>query len=493
MRGSTARQLKRPDDMFDREVEWSDLTAFACYDAPGATLGVVSGRRRQGKTFLLDALAQAADGFYFPAIEGTETVSLHALGIALGRHRGTAPVRLAGWPEAIDELLSIGRDRPIPVVIDEFPYLARQNPSLPSMLQAALGPRRPEFLGSRTRLLLCGSAISFMGKLLSGPAPLRGRASLDMVVHSLDYRQAAEFWGIRDPRLAVLVHSVVGGTPAYRTFVQGQVPEAVGEFEDWLERVLLNPNSPLFREARYLIAEEPEMRDRALYTSVLTAIASGHHTRSRITGFVGRPATDLSHVFRVLEDCGLLRVETDALRRNRNTYRIAEPLLAFHHAVLLPSLTHIERNRPQVAWQRSREQYRCSVLGPHFEALCREWVAAFADPATFGGLPSEVRAGVVSDPGQRTSHEVDVVVHGIVGQDTGILLSVGEAKWHREMGLRDLERLSHILDVLRAKGVDTARARPACYSGKGFTAELHEAGRRGDVVLVDLERLYGGD
>ena len=56
------------------------------------------------------------------------------------------------------------------------------------MIQAAFGPRREERLNSRTRLLLCGSAMSFMGRLLSGAAPLRGRAGLEMVVPTLDYQ-----------------------------------------------------------------------------------------------------------------------------------------------------------------------------------------------------------------------------------------------------------------------------------------------------------------
>jgi hypothetical protein len=88
---------------------------------------------------------------------------------------------------------------------------------------------------------------------------------------------------------------------------------------------------------------------------------------------------------------------------------------------------------------------------------------------------------------------VDVVVHGIVGQDTGILLSVGEVKWDREMGLRDLERLRRILTLIEARGTDVSRAVPACFSGAGFTAELRAAERRREVVLVDLERLYDGD
>ena len=75
--------MERPDDLFDRADEWSALTRFVTDDRPGATLGVVSGRRRQGKTFLLDAACQAAGGFYFGATEATAAESLRRLGAQL--------------------------------------------------------------------------------------------------------------------------------------------------------------------------------------------------------------------------------------------------------------------------------------------------------------------------------------------------------------------------------------------------------------------------
>jgi hypothetical protein len=72
---------------------------------------------------------------------------------------------------------------------------------------------------------------------------------------------------------------VVGGTPAYRReFVAFDAPDGRGDFDAWLLRTVLNPQSPLFREARYLLAEETEIRDPALYHSVLAAIADGNRT-----------------------------------------------------------------------------------------------------------------------------------------------------------------------------------------------------------------------
>ena len=68
--------IARPADMFDRAWEWDALARFCTDASPGATLGVVSGRRRQGKSYLLEALCSATGGFYFVATEATEAESL---------------------------------------------------------------------------------------------------------------------------------------------------------------------------------------------------------------------------------------------------------------------------------------------------------------------------------------------------------------------------------------------------------------------------------
>ena len=207
--------LPRPGEMFDRAHEWSALGDFATDPRPGATLGVVSGRRRQGKTFLLRALCQATGGFYFAADEATDGESLRRIGAILGEHLGSpAPLTFDDWHSVIDTLLALGKERAVPVVIDEFPYLAKSNPGLPSIIQNALSPLRDERDASRTRLLLCGSAMSFMGRLLSGNAPLRGRAGIELLVPTLDFRLAAEFWGIDDPVLALkVIHAMVRVDP----------------------------------------------------------------------------------------------------------------------------------------------------------------------------------------------------------------------------------------------------------------------------------------
>jgi AAA+ ATPase superfamily predicted ATPase len=491
--------IEKPSDMFDRDFEWSELIRFASYAGREATLGVVSGRRRQGKTFLLDALCRAMGGFYFSATEATSAESLRQLGAAMARHTGQrVPYRFAHWEEGIEALMAlpVPGQGPLPVVLDEFPFLAKASPELPSLLQRALGPQGRRESGP-VRLLLCGSALSFMGNLLAGTAPLRGRASLELVVPTLDYRLAAAFWGIRDPRLALLVNSIVGGTPAYaREFTLGDVPADLEDFGPWVLRNVLNPGRPLFREARFLLAEEPDLRDTALYHGVLSAIADGNHTRGGIAGYLGRKSTDLGHALTVLEDTGMVIREPDAFHGKRSAYRIAEPILTFYHALMRPEWSDLERpGQAEQVWQRSQPTFRCRVVGPRFEQVCRVWTRWYAAAESLGGHRTRVESGTVSDPAARTSHELDIVVFGRDPGGRETLLAIGEAKWNEIMGVGHLRRLEHIRDLLRVRdGVDAESTRLLCFSGAGFTDELRRlAADDTTLQLVDLARLYEGD
>lgn len=483
--------------MYDRQYEWEALVAFAIDSAPGATLGIVAGRRRQGKSYLLESLCEAGEGFYFEATEATEEESLRALAEELAGYTGAAvPPRLSNWNQAIDALLELGADRVVPVAIDEFPYLCRATPALPSIVQRAFGPRRRQRTESRTRLLLCGSAVSFMGRLLSGTAPLRGRAGLDLSVPTFDYRLAAGFWGLDDWRLAVQVHAIVGGTPAYRReYVRGDAPSSAGDFDSWVSRTVLDSRNPLFREGRYLLAEEPDLRDRALYHSVLAAVAAGNQTRGGIASYVGRPTDVLGHPLTVLEDAGFLSRDEDPFHVGRSRYRIAEPLINFYHAVMRPAWRRLERpGRAVEVWHESQERFTSLVLGPHFEAIGRAWVGDFAAPDTLGDAPARVVDGVVNDPGARTTHQVDIVALGPGEGRRRTVLALGEVKWSRRLERSHLDRLRRIRELLAGRpDLDVSKARLLCVGGRDFSADLVAAERRGEVVLVGLDRLYTGE
>src|SRR5690625_799238 len=151
------------------------LEAFIDSAVPHHTLGLLYGRRRIGKSTLLLSLVEARGGFYWEATRGESAVQLARLGEALGAYLGVGRLSFESWEEAIRQLLRLGAERPLPVVLDEFGYVLESDPTVDSVLAAALGPHGRRTIPGQARLILCGSAIAMMAALTEGETALRGR------------------------------------------------------------------------------------------------------------------------------------------------------------------------------------------------------------------------------------------------------------------------------------------------------------------------------
>jgi uncharacterized protein len=224
---------------------------------------------------------------------------------------------------------------------------------------------------------------------------------------------------------------------------------------------------------------------------VLAAIAEGNTRRGAIAGHIGRKLNELSHPLTVLEDSGLIVREGDAFRANRTDFRIDEPLLAFCHSIMRPLWSQLLRGSgAERAWESSRHRFASTILGPHFERVCREWSLYFAGDR-FGDWPVQVTAGTVNDPASKTTSQVDVAVVGNGGGARPPLLAIGEAKWNDVVGPGHLDRLHRLRELLRASDrYDTTQTRLICFSGAGFTDDLKTHAGRSDVMLVGLNDLY---
>src|ERR1035437_6716903 len=144
-------------------------------------IAVVYGHRRQGKSYLRRRLAGASGGLYHLATEQTEAVSVRRFADSLAGWLGLPGGALAfdGWEAALTSAAGLMSQRvgsaaqdavPMVLVLDEFPYLTRENPGLPSIVQALydrIGPGSPS-AGAPLRLALWGPALSGVSRVLAG-------------------------------------------------------------------------------------------------------------------------------------------------------------------------------------------------------------------------------------------------------------------------------------------------------------------------------------
>ena len=475
----------------DRDV--AALRAFLDGRAKRPTLGLLYGRRRIGKSTLLVEEVGRRGGFYFEATRVEAPVHLERLGGALGEHLGVGRIELRSWEEALTQLLRLGGEQAVPVVLDEFGYLLEADRSLPSVIASTFGPGGRTSSG-RARMVLCGSAVAMMRSLTAGEAALRGRAGLELVMLPDDYRVAAT--RLPDPsdlELAVRVFAVIGGVVGYATdMVDFDLPEGAGDVDRWIAQRVLSPAATLHHEATTLLAEDPALAgaDPALHHSILGVIASGSVTAGKIASRLGRQVSNLAPALGRLVDAGFVTRHEDPIRKQRPTYALADPYLQFHYAVLEPHRSWLRTRDPQELWrQRLIDVFDSQVRGPVFEQQGRTFVERFASDDTVPGErahvgPSRLVAGGVE-------RQLDIVVaddHPDVASRR--ITAVGEAKAGEVIGRRHLDRLIEARHRLGSRA-DDARL---LLIGSTFDPALHAETRdRDDVELVDLERLYRGD
>lgn len=477
--------ILKPPGLHGRDREWKSLVEFARSDSE-AGLAIVYGRRRQGKTHLLQALHQAVGGLYWQAVQQTPRQNLESFSAAWTSFTASGfAVRFESWGDALRAVMERAAQAPMLVTIDEVGYLIDSTPAFPSELQAALSPlsvRR-----SKARFVLCGSAFGQMRSLLDAHAPLRGRAQLDLIVSPFDPRESASFWGLEsNPSAAFRLDALVGGTPAYRGLAV-ELPRR-GDVGSWARRRLLDPQSALFREGRIVVAEDPGLSDQQLFWSVIGAIAEGKERRKDIAAALGRSETSMSHPLSVLVDASWIEALVDPLRDKRTRYRVADPIVRWWRLVVEPNLYRLTgpTPRPDQVWADNEQLVASRVHAPHLERLAHWWLMAYHEEAKLPRWPMAVGSSVVSHRGERTQLDIVATASSIRGATE--IVAIGEVKATAQpVGPAVLDRLDAVARDLAPQAVRVL------VSLNGFTVPLRRiAENRTDLRLADIASLHGG-
>jgi uncharacterized protein len=481
--------IDKPTIVFDRTREWNELERFATSST--ARLGVVYGRRRLGKTHLVEHFANAVNGLYFCAAQQSSEANLADLGQAVQEWIGSrSPVRYNSWDEALRHILhvEVAQDQSV-AVIDEVGYLIEGTPSFPSLLQRALD-RRPR---PSVPLILSGSTQAVMKNLTASGQPLRGRANLEMTIGPFDFRTTAAFWNVASARAAILLWSVVGGTPGYRELCNDEAPGSELGFPKWLERYLLSPSAALHREGRVVVAEEVANSDPASHWAVLAAITSGHTSRDAIAHATGRPSTALANSLTTLVGSGLIARHDDPLHGRRSSYRVAEPVITAWKELVEPIERRVLRTDVATLFNDIEAPLHARVVGPAYEQLVVDWAMDFASEATLGGRPSAVGSSVLGRS-YTEGAQIDLVAISRETSGQRRVLAIGEAKHRiRPIGIGELRRLEGIRLRIGSE-TESHEIKLVLACDAGFDRELSRIARsRSDIELVDADRLLSGN
>jgi AAA+ ATPase superfamily predicted ATPase len=444
------------NDFIGREQELGALRREM--DRSRASLIVVLGRRRVGKSTLLLEATRERQTIYYQATRVAPSMNLSLFKTEVARVLGADPLldSLADWQGVLAYLEGAANERApgLVIVLDEFPYLCDGDPALPSVLQKFWD-------GIRTRrtplnLVLCGSKISFMDELLAEKNPLHGRQTLKLDLGPLPYRDAARFfpgWSLEDRLYA---YAIFGGIPYYLNLAN---PGASLE-ENVLDLVLAK-GAPLSDEPNNLL--QAELRDVTRYATILRAVAEGCTTSGEIIGRVREipDASALAPYVQRLSELRLLRIvrSLDATERERDRrYYLDDPFLAFWFRFYLPNSSSLAAGHGEQVYALAIAPRLDDYMGDLFEWICRDHARLYLQEH----LPTP--AQVV---GQLWAASYDIDVAGTLLDGTALY---GECKWWKDpVGENVLDAL---LERSRTTGFgrDADRRAYLMYSRAGFTA-----------------------
>lgn len=399
-----------------------ELAAFrSWWERPAARPALVWGRRRVGKTALLQHFATETGApvvFHTGTGEapGAEIASLsRQTALALpDQYRDLAAEPYGDWRDILDHLARAARDSRVLLVLDEFPELIQASPALPGIMRAFLDRIHGH---TQLKIILSGSAIRTVAEMREYRAPLYGRFDLTLQLHPFRPDEAALMLTDLDPADRARVYGIAGGTPLYLSWWDQQAT-----FTQNLYELAGRPGAPLLTEGQLVMATEAGEGEHTM--SVLTAIAAGRTKHSEIKDAIGAdPSRTLDRLveLRIIER--ILPVTELGTRSRRRIYRIADNYLAFYLGPLTRFRAEIERGLGR-SIIRPLRAFIDEHMGPVYEEAFREHLRRLASQ---GRLAEDVVA-VGSWWGDGGQQEIDAVVLAQRGL-TRVPVLVGEAKW----------------------------------------------------------------
>ena len=430
---------------------------------------VIYGRRRVGKTALINEFSRDKDTIFFTGVETNAKQNLENFSRCIMEYQTGFAVdsSFASFQAALEYVFQLAQKKRLVLVIDEYPYVARALKSFASTLQLLIDKNKGS---SKLFLILCGSSMSYMeDNVLAYKAPLYGRRTAQLKIQPFDFFESCRYFENFSGEDKALAYGIMGGTPQYLM----QLDDLLS-IEDNIKNTHLNPASSIFEEPNNLLKQE--VREPAIYNAVITAIATGASKMNEISGKIDEDTSVCATYIKNLISLGIVKKEMPYGEKSgrKTIYSIEDNMFRFWYRFVPENTSLISRGAADLAYSRIAPELS-AYMGGVFEEICKQYLWRLLLAGKCAVSFTELGRWWGTNPKTRTQEEID-----IMGTDKDSAL-FGECKWTNDkVDLGVLETL-----VERSSLFHFKRTHFYLFSKSGFTKGcIDKAAELGNVSLV---------
>lgn len=438
---------------------------------------IMYGRRRVGKTTILQEFAGKHKSIFFSAQEKNDALNLADFSEVLQRYfEGNYMTAFPDWRTALDYVGRKAGSERIVLIIDEFPFMAAANPSIKSILQHRIDH---EWKDKNILLILCGSSVSFMvNEVMGYKSPLYGRITGSMEIAPFDYLESAEFFPDYSEEDKLLAYGILGGVPRYLNAF-----DPSRSIRENIEKELLTNGAFLYDEPQTLL--RMELREPLVYNSILEAVSNGCNRIVDISNRTHEEKSKCSKYMLTLQSIRLLEKRVpcgEPADSKRGIYEITDNFYRFWYRHIFTNQSYYGMLGIKAACEEIMQGLN-DYMGPVFEKICLQYLIRLAKAGKLPFVPYKIGKWWGTNPKLRQQDDVDALAFN----KTGTKAIFCECKFrNRPMPMEEYEDL-----LTAAEAFPDVREKHLIFISKsGYTAPVERRAKEEGVQLLTLKDLF---
>ena len=388
--------------MIGRTEELKHLQSL--YSSDSFEYLVIYGRRRVGKTTILQEFSKGKNAVFYSAQLKNDTLNLEEFSKIVQLHFDKMFISpFQSWSDAFSYISRKTVERTV-IIIDEFPFIADSNPSVKSILQHTIDHDWKN--NNNLFLILCGSSVSFMETdVMGSKSPLHDRQTSSLEILPFDYFESSLFFPDYTNEEKLLAYGILGGIPRYLEAFDGNLT---------IEK---NISGKIIRNGAYL-HEEPanllkaELRETYIYNSILSALANGKNKVSEIAGFIHEDINKVSKYLITLQIMRLIEKKVpcgENPESRKGIYVMTDNFFKFWFRYEFTNSSYYEILGPDNAAKEIMDDLP-NLMGDAFEKICLEYIIRLAKKGKLPFVPHSTGRWWGNNPVAKSQDDVDILM-----------------------------------------------------------------------------------